>query len=71
MLPLRTGVLADRFSRLTLVKATLAAEAGQAFVLAAITTAGDLRPWMLYLAAAADACRLAVNIPAQSARAFC
>ena len=67
VLPLLTGVLADRFSRLTLVKATLAAEAGQAFVLAAITTAGDLRPWMLYLAAAADACRLAVNIPAQSA----
>jgi MFS family permease len=67
VLSLLTGVLADRFSRLTLVKATLAAEAGQAFVLAAITTAGDLRPWMLYLAAAADACRLAVNIPAQSA----
>jgi MFS family permease len=67
VLPLLTGVLADRFSRLTLVKATLAAEAGQAFALAAITGAGDLRPWMLYLAAAADACRLAVNIPAQSA----
>lgn len=67
VLPLLTGILADRFSRLTLVKATLAAEAGQAFVLAAITMAGDLRPWMLYLAAAADACRLAVNIPAQSA----
>jgi MFS family permease len=67
VLPLFTGVLADRFSRLTLVKATLAAEAGQAVVLAAVTAAGDLRPWMLYLAAAADACRLAVNIPAQSA----
>jgi hypothetical protein len=46
---------------------TLAAEAGQAFALAAITMAGDLRPWMLYLAAVADAGRLAVNIPAQSA----
>jgi MFS family permease len=67
VLPLLTGILADLFSRLTLVKATLAAEAGQAFVLAAIVMAGDLRPWMLYLAAAADACRLAVNIPAQSA----
>jgi MFS family permease len=67
VLPLLTGILADRFSRLTLVKVTLAAEAGQAFVLAAITVAGDLRPWMLYLAAAADACRLAVNIPAQNA----
>lgn len=67
VLPLLTGILADRFSRLTLVKATLAAEAAQAFALAAITGAGDLRPWMLYLAAAADACRLAVNIPAQSA----
>jgi MFS family permease len=67
VLPLLTGILADRFSRLTLVRATLAAEAGQAFALAAITGAGDLRPWMLYLAAAADACRLAVNIPAQSA----
>jgi MFS family permease len=67
VLPLLTGILADRFSRLTLVKVTLAAEAGQAFALAAITMTGDLRPWMLYLAAAADACRLAVNIPAQSA----
>jgi hypothetical protein len=67
VLPLLTGILADRYSRLTLVKATLAAEAGQAFALAAVTGAGDLRPWMLYLAAAADACRLAVNIPAQSA----
>ena len=67
VLPLVTGILADRFSRLTLVKATLATEAGQAFVLALIATAGDLRPWMLYLAAATDACRLAVNIPAQSA----
>jgi MFS family permease len=67
VLPLLTGVLADRFSRLVLVKVTLAAEAGQAFALAAVTLAGDLRPWMLYLAAAADACRLAVNIPAQSA----
>lgn len=67
VLPLLTGILADRFSRLTLVKATLAAEAAQSFALAAVTGAGDLRPWMLYLAAAADACRLAVNIPAQSA----
>jgi MFS family permease len=67
VLPLLTGILADRFSRLALVKATLAVEAGQAFALAAISGAGDLRPWMLYLAAAADACRLAVNIPAQSA----
>jgi hypothetical protein len=67
VLPLLTGILADRFSRLTLVKATLAAEAAQSFALAAIAGAGDLRPWMLYLAAAADACRLAVNIPAQSA----
>ena len=67
VLPLLTGILADRFSRLTLVRATLAAEAAQAFALAAIIGAGDLRPWMLYLAAAADACRLAVNIPAQSA----
>ena len=31
VLPLFTGVLADRFSRLALVKATLAAEAAQAF----------------------------------------
>ena len=67
VLPLLTGVLADRFSRRTLVKLTLAAEAGQAFALAAITMAGDLRPWMLYLAAVADAGRLSVNIPAQSA----
>ena len=67
VLPLLTGALADRFSRLTLVKATLAAEAAQAFALAAIAGAGDLRPWMLYLAAAVDACRLSVNIPAASA----
>jgi MFS family permease len=67
VLPLLTGILADRFDRLTLVRATLAAEAAQAFALATTIGAGDLRPWMLYLAAAADACRLAVNIPAQSA----
>ena len=67
VLPLLTGVLADRFSRLALVKVTLAAEAGQAFALAGVSLAGDLRPWMLYLAAAADAGRLAVSIPAQTA----
>jgi MFS family permease len=67
ILPLATGILADRFSRTALVKATLAAEAAQALGLAAIAGAGALRPWMLYLAAVADACRLAVNIPAASA----
>ena len=67
VLPLLTGVLADRFSRLALVKATLAAEAAQAFALAALAGTGDLRAWMLYLAAGTDACRLAVAIPAQSA----
>jgi DNA-binding PadR family transcriptional regulator len=67
VLPLFTGVLADRFSRLALVKATLAAEAAQAFGLAALAGTGNLRPWMLYLAAGTDACRLAVGIPAQSA----
>jgi MFS family permease len=67
ILPLFTGVLADRFDRLSLVKATLAAEAAQAFGLAAVTATGNLHPWMLYLAAVADASRLAVNIPAQSA----
>jgi MFS family permease len=67
VLPLLTGVLADRFSRLALVKATLAAEAAQAFALALLAGTGNLRPWMLYLAAGADACRLAVGIPAQSA----
>lgn len=67
ILPWFTGVLADRFNRLTLVKATLAAEAAQAFTLAAVTVTRDLRPWVLYLAAACDAARLAVNIPAQTA----
>src|ERR1700691_6073451 len=33
-LPLLTGILADRFSRLTLVKATLAGEAGEGVLLA-------------------------------------
>ena len=67
VLPLFTGILADRFSRVALVKATLAAEAAQSFGLAALAGTGNLRPWMLYLAASADACRLAVGIPAQSA----
>ncbi len=67
VLPLFTGVLADRCGRLALIKATLVAEAAQAFALAALAGAGCLRPWMLYLAAVADACRLAVAIPAQSA----
>ena len=67
VLPLLTGILADPLRPTYAGPATLAAEAAQAFTLAAIIGARDLRPWMLYLAAAADACRLAVNIPAQNA----
>ncbi len=67
VLPLLTGALADRFDRLSVVKITLVAEAAQAFAIAGLAATGDLRAWVLYLAAALDAGRLAVNIPAQSA----
>jgi MFS family permease len=67
VLPLLTGALADRFDRLSLVKMTLVAEAAQAFAIAGLAAMGDLRAWVLYLAAGLDAGRLAVNIPAQSA----
>ena len=55
VLPLLTGALADRFERLLLVKMTLAAEAAQAFAIAGLAAMGDLRAWVLYLAAALDA----------------
>ena len=67
ILPLLTGVLADRFDRLSLLKVTLVAEAAQAFAIAGLAATGDLRPWVLCGAAAVDAGRLAVTIPAQSA----
>ncbi len=67
VLPLVAGPLADRLDRVALVRATLVAEAAQAFVLAALAQSGDLQPWMLYVAATLDATRLAIAIPAQSA----
>lgn len=67
VLPLITGALADRFDRLRLVRMTLVAEAAQSFAIAGLAVAGDLRPWVLYLAAGLDAGRVAVSVPAQNA----
>jgi predicted MFS family arabinose efflux permease len=67
VLPLVSGALADRVDRLALVRVTLVFEAAQALALAVLAAQGALQPWMFYLAAAADATRLAVSLPAQSA----
>ena len=67
VLPLVSGALADRMDRLALVRGTLVVEAIQALGLAVLAATGGLQPWMLYTAAAIDATRLAVSLPAQSA----
>ena len=67
VLPLVAGRLADRFDRRRLVLITLVLEAAQAATLAGFAEAGTVRPWMLYVAAALDASRLSLNIPAQGA----
>lgn len=66
VLPLLGGTFADRLDRLRIVRVTLVVEAAQAVALAVVAAAGQVQPWMLYLAAGLDATRLAFNIPAQA-----
>ena len=67
LLPLLTGPLTDRLPRAAVLQTTMAVEAVIATVLAVTTATGTLRPWMLYLTAALEASRLALDIPARSA----
>jgi MFS family permease len=67
ILPLVTGPACDRVDRRTVIKASMAAESLEAAALAAVAAAGVLRPWIIYLAAATEAARLAFDIPARTA----
>ncbi|WP_433200840.1 MFS transporter [Dactylosporangium sp. CS-047395] len=67
LLPLLTGPLTDRLPRTAVLQATMAAEAVLATALAATAATGTVRPWMLYLTAALEASRLALDIPARNA----
>jgi MFS family permease len=67
VLPLLTDPLTDRLPRAAVLQTTMAAEAVMATVLAATAATGTLRPWMLYLTAALEASRLALDIPARTA----
>jgi MFS family permease len=67
VLPLLTGPIADRLDRTALLRWTMAAEAVMATALAVAAIGGGLTPWVLYVTAALDASRLAVDIPARSA----
>ena len=67
LLPLLTGPLTDRLPRTAVLQTTMAAEAVMATVLAVTAATGTLQPWMLYLTAALEASRLALDIPARTA----
>jgi MFS family permease len=67
VLPLVAGPVCDRVDRRTIIKASMAAESLEAAALAAAAAAGVLRPWIIYLAAATEAARLAFDIPARTA----
>lgn len=67
VLPLMAGPVVDRVDRRTVLKFTMAAEAAEAGALAAVAAAGQLRPWIIYLAAGFEAARLAFDIPARTA----
>jgi MFS family permease len=67
ILPLLAGPVCDRVDRYTVVKVSMAAESLEAAALAAAAAAGVLRPWIIYLAAATEAARLAFDIPARTA----
>ena len=67
LLPLLTGPLTDRLPRAAVLQSTMAAEAVMATLLAVTAATDTLRPWMLYLTAALEATRLALDIPARGA----
>jgi len=67
ILPLVTGPICDRVDRRTIINASMAVECVEAAALAAVAAAGALHPWIIYLTAAIEACRLAFDIPARTA----
>lgn len=67
VLPLVAGPLCDRVDRRTIIIASMAVETVAAAALAGAAAAGLLRPWIIYLAAASEAARLAFDIPARTA----
>jgi MFS family permease len=67
ILPLVAGPICDRVDRRAIVVASMTVEAVEAAALAIAATAGVLRPWIIYLAAAVEAARLAFDIPARTA----
>lgn len=67
VLPLIAGPVCDRVDRRVIVQISTAAEAAAAVALAALSAAGALVPWVIYLTAAAEAGRLAFDIPARTA----
>jgi MFS family permease len=67
ILPLVAGPICDRIDRRTIIKTSMAVESLEAAALTAVAAAGALHPWIIYLTAAAEAARLAFDIPARTA----
>jgi MFS family permease len=67
VVPLVAGPIADRVDRRTVLRLTMAAEVAEAGALAAVAVAGAFHPWIIYLTAGLEACRLAFDIPARMA----
>jgi MFS family permease len=67
ILPLLTGPIADRLDRTALCRWTMVGEAVMAGGLAVAAGTGLLTPGLLYVTAALEATRLAIDIPARSA----
>lgn len=66
ILPLLAGPVCDRIDKRAVLTASMTVEAAQAAALAAVAATGGLRPWIIYLAAAVEAARLAFDIPART-----
>lgn len=67
ILPLAAGPVCDRVDRRTIIGVSMAAECTGAAALTALSAAGLLRPWIIYLTAVVEAARLAFDIPARTA----
>ena len=66
VLPLLTGPIADKLDRTALCRWTMTAEAVISGGLTVAAVTGLLSPWLLYVTAALEATRLAIDIPARS-----
>jgi MFS family permease len=67
VVPLVAGPITDRVDRRSVLKFTMAAEVAEAGALVAVAVAGAWHPWIIYLTAGLEACRLAFDIPARTA----